>query len=86
MTDLWFTKLFYGSQKFDNPDSSRLRILREKNVQEEDSPLNEFFDINGFSSKSLVRNLGSTFIYLLVYILGYLVLIINRFFASKLTL
>jgi hypothetical protein len=33
---------------------------------DEDTPLNDYFDENGFSSKSLIKNLGSTFVYFVI--------------------
>jgi len=35
---------------------------------EMDTALNDFFDENGFSSKILIKNLGSTFVYLALYL------------------
>jgi len=32
-------------------------------VEDTDGPLNDYFDENGFSSKTLLKNLGSTFVY-----------------------
>ena len=42
---------------------------RKKDIQEK--PINEFFEENGFETRSLIKNLGSTFLYLvlLVFIL-----------------
>ncbi len=34
-----------------------------------ETPLNIFFEENGFQSKALIKNLGSTFIYLVLYLL-----------------
>ena len=34
----------------------------------ESTSLNQYFDQNGFSTTTLVRNLGSTFVYLTIYI------------------
>ena len=45
---------------------------------EDKDALNGFFEENGFQSKSLVRNLGSTFIYICLYLLGYLLIGIFR--------
>jgi hypothetical protein len=46
--------------------------------QEDQDALNGFFDENGFQSKSLVKNLGSTFIYICLYLIGYLLIGIFR--------
>jgi hypothetical protein len=53
MTDKWFNQLFYGKKNL-------------KTDEETDYALNYYFDFNGFESMSLVKNLGSTFIYLLI--------------------
>jgi len=53
-----------------------------------DSPLNSYFDENGFQSKSLIKNLGSTFIYVALYLIGYIVLIFVSYihkFTEKLS-
>jgi hypothetical protein len=34
-----------------------------------DSPLNAFFEINGYESKLFVKNIGSAIIYFLFYVL-----------------
>jgi len=52
LTDFWIPKLFNTS----------LDDL-EKN-----GGINEFFEENGFSSKFLIKNLGSSFVYMTVYI------------------
>jgi hypothetical protein len=56
-TDKWLIPLIYG---------------KSQSIGEEDMPLNSFFDENGFNSRSLIKNLGSTFIYLVVLVLGVL--------------
>ena len=33
-----------------------------------DEPLNAYFDLNGLSSRSVIRNLGSTFVFLLIFL------------------
>lgn len=70
MSEKWFEKIFYRSIS----NGSKARILISESEMERDLPLNEFFDNNGFSTKSLIKNLGSTFIYLLIYLFGYLTL------------
>ncbi len=52
-------------------------LVEEGDRDDTDAPLNSFFDQNGFSSKSLVKNLGSTFIYLAIYVFGYFCLIVS---------
>jgi hypothetical protein len=39
---------------------------RDNEEEDEDTPLNEYFDENGFSSKQLIKNLGSTFVYFVI--------------------
>lgn len=48
------------------------------NPDEEDEPLNDYFDINGFSSKSVIKNLGSTFVFLAVFILMHFIVLILK--------
>ena len=80
MSDKWFEKIFYGTNK---EDDSKGRILEAQSDPYRDEPLNQFFDLNGFSSKSLIKNLGSTFIYLLIYIVGYLILYLLNLYITK---
>lgn len=61
-------------------------MLGEK--EDSDHALNEFFKINGFESMSLVRNLGSTFIYLCLYLfalLALVILVVIKYFSSTFT-
>ena len=51
-------------------------------VETDDSALNSFFDENGFQSKSLMKNIGSTIIYLAIYILGFIFLAILEMFSK----
>ena len=39
-----------------------------KEEDETEEPINMFFDENGFQSKALIKNLGSTFVYLGLYL------------------
>jgi hypothetical protein len=57
LTDFWVPKLF---------DTSVEEL-------EKDGGINSYFEENGFSSKFLIKNLGSSFVYLTIYI-GVLVL------------
>lgn len=48
------------------------RIINWINGNEDiriDSPINDFFDENGFESRLFLKNIGSAIIFLLVYIL-----------------
>jgi hypothetical protein len=62
-TDKWLIPLLFkdvddNATKTEVDDDDELVI-----VEDTDAPLNDFFDENGFSSKSLIKNLGSTFVY-----------------------
>jgi hypothetical protein len=58
MTDQWQQQLFYG-----------------KNYDEIDNEaLNTFIDENGYSSISLLKNLGSTIVYIEIYIVIWLII------------
>jgi hypothetical protein len=56
MTDLWLFPLLFPPK----PPGE------DGNAMEQ--PLNMYFEENGFQSKALIKNLGSTFIYLLLYL------------------
>lgn len=47
---------------------------------EEDEPLTAYFELNGYSSMTLIKNLGSTFLFLLLLVLLHLVYGILAFF------
>lgn len=79
MSDKWFEKIFYRSN---TDDKKRTRILLSASELERDQPLNQFFGNNGFSTKSLIKNLGSTFIYLLLYLFGYLTLFALNYYLK----
>jgi hypothetical protein len=53
MTDLWLFPLLFRQ------DSST--------KEDDDGPLNLFFGENGLESQFLIKNLGSTFIYIMIY-------------------
>ncbi len=70
MTDKWLPQLF----------------LRPDSVEDDDKGINEFFDINGFSSKYMIINLGSCFIYLVLYlalIAAYLLILLLSKMCTK---
>ena len=75
-TELWLFPLLF-KPKAEGEDND---------MDETDQPLNMYFDENGFESKALIKNLGSTFVYLVLYfillvILLPLLLVIGRRFA-----
>jgi hypothetical protein len=50
---------------------------------DEDRALNAFFEENGFSTKILIKNLGSTFVYLILYILIFMMLPLLKILAKN---
>jgi hypothetical protein len=50
---------------------------------DEDRALNEFFEENGFTTKILIKNLGSTFVYLIIYILIFMMLPLLKILAKN---
>jgi hypothetical protein len=54
-TELWLYPLLFPPKPYGEEDA--------------DQPLNLFFDENGFESMALIKNLGSTFVYLVVYLI-----------------
>jgi hypothetical protein len=49
----------------------------------EDEALNQYFDENGFSTKVLIKNLGSTFVYIVIYCLILLMIPILKILGGK---
>ncbi len=45
--------------------------------------MNPFFEENGFSTKVLIKNLGSTFVYLILYIFVLALIPLLKIFAKK---
>jgi len=56
-TDLWLFPLIFPPKTMQELDEE----------DDDDKPLNIYFDENGFGSKLLIKNLGSTFVYLVLY-------------------
>ncbi len=54
-TDRWLMPLIFPEDNFPSEEPSI-----------EDEALNAFFDENGFSTRTLLKNLGSTFVYLVI--------------------
>lgn len=48
----------------------------------EDAPINDYFDNFGYSSTNSIRNMGSSFIYIIVGIIFLLILLIINKLAS----
>ena len=64
MTDLWLFPLLFTQETPTEDDN--------------DGPLNLFFGENGLESKFLIKNLGSTFIYIMMYCAILVVLVILK--------
>jgi hypothetical protein len=58
MTDMWLFPLLFPPK----PPGE------EGEEDDTEEPLNMYFEENGFQSKALIKNLGSTFVYLGLYI------------------
>lgn len=56
MTELWLFPLFFPPKPPEAEDDGT------------DESLNMYFEENGFQSKALIKNLGSTFVYLGLYV------------------
>lgn len=67
-TDKWLIPLLFTDEEQD--ESAKDDDADEDNGEYVDpaAPLNDFFDENGFSSKYLIENLGSTFVYFILLI------------------
>ena len=62
-TDRWLNPLIFKDEALiTNSDE-------DDQDAKEDAALNPFFEENGFSTKVLIKNLGSTFVYLVLFIL-----------------
>lgn len=65
MTDQWLVPLIYGDQSADDDDHA----------------LNQQFADNGFGSMTLIKNLQSTFVYLVILVFTYFLLAFSKLFA-----
>jgi hypothetical protein len=72
-TDRWLSPMLFD----ENPGGEG-----EEN-EESDSALNHYFEENGFSTKVLIKNLGSTFVYMLIYILILLIIPILKILGRR---
>ena len=57
----------------------------ELDLDFEDYPLNSHFNENGFQSLTLLKNIGSTFFFLIIYILLWVFLILLRLLSNMTT-
>jgi hypothetical protein len=53
--------------------------------EENNEALNQYFDENGFSTKVLIKNLGSTFVYMVIYCLILLMIPILRILGKRIS-
>ena len=60
--------------------------MRGDDVDNDSGGLNSFFDQNGFESRILVKNLGSTFVYLGIFLFAINVYVITNFLGRKIKL
>ncbi|TNV83830.1 hypothetical protein FGO68_gene1791 [Halteria grandinella] len=73
-TDQWFIPLMFGKSASISTDGTGRRRLQEGENEEseddeDDEPLNEYIGANGFGSKNLIKNLQSTFLYLVLLLI-----------------
>ncbi|TNV87199.1 hypothetical protein FGO68_gene6267 [Halteria grandinella] len=71
-TDQWFIPWMFGksaSISTEGTGSRRLQESEESEDEEDDEPLNEYIGANGFGSKNLIKNLQSTFLYLVLLLI-----------------
>jgi hypothetical protein len=47
-----------------------------------DKPLNNYFNDNGFQSKSFLNNIGSAIIYFIIYLMLWLATLLLQFFGN----
>jgi hypothetical protein len=76
MTDMWLFPLLFRPK----PPGE------EGEEDETEEPLNMYFEENGFQSKALIKNLGSTFVYLGIYIILLCFLPLVRLMSRELNL
>jgi hypothetical protein len=73
-TDKWLIPLLFTEDNDKDEDDGEYVDLG--------GPLNDFFDENGFSSKYLIENLGSTFVYVIVLVFLLLLILLMPLFES----
>ncbi|TNV86917.1 hypothetical protein FGO68_gene12905 [Halteria grandinella] len=61
------------------------RLFFSNQNDDDDEALNQFFEINGFSSKRLINNLGSTFVFLMIFLSLHIFLLLMRCFFEGCT-
>jgi hypothetical protein len=66
LSDKWMPQLFYGLER----------------INEDNEPLNSFFDESGYSSTMLLKNINSSLVFILVYCSLYGLLLILRILGA----
>ena len=67
-TELWLFPLLFPPKPYGEEDYDR--------------PLNLYFEENGFESTALIKNLGSTFVYLVVYLILLATIVVTSFLGK----
>ncbi len=52
------------------------------NIDVPEDPINDYFQENGFEVKFLMKNIGSTLIFILVYLIAWLIYLMLRIFGK----
>jgi hypothetical protein len=66
LSDKWMPELFYGSES----------------ANDDNLPLNNYFDESGYSSKALLKNINSSLVFIGIYFSMYVLLLILRILGS----
>jgi hypothetical protein len=66
LSDKWMPQLFYGLER----------------INDDNEPLNSFFDESGYSSTMLLKNINSSLVFILVYCSLYGLLLILRILGT----
>jgi hypothetical protein len=66
LSDKWMPDLIYGSES----------------ANEDNEPLNSYFDESGYSSKALLKNMNSSLVFIWIYCSMYVLLLILRILGS----
>ena len=74
-TDKWLNPLIFS-------DENGVSNADDEDSNNQNEALNPYFEENGFSSKILIKNLGSTFVYLILYIVAVIFLFIINLSAK----
>jgi len=72
-TDRWLAPLIFVESNAETDEEDK----------DGDNALNQYFDENGFSTKVLIKNLGSTFVYMVIYCIILLMIPILKILGTK---